>query len=121
MLTFQGETRVVLYSAQFAESRRFYEQILKLKIISEWDHGGGQLGVIYALGNTYLEVLQGSRDAHADDFYLYSRVENVQELWNGLRDKVEVIDTLQTQPWGHTNFSIKDPNGYKLKFFSKAV
>lgn len=124
IIQFNNEIRIVIYSALFHETRRFYEQILQLKVVSDWDHGDGKLGVVYEIGNTYLEILQAEISVEeiqqtTNNFYLYLKVMNVDELWNKLRMCAPVVDQIHTQTWGHRNFSICDPNGYKLKFFSE--
>lgn len=50
------------------------------------------------------------------DFY----VDNVEELWGRIKDKVTVISKLGKTPWGSYKFVIQDPDGYKLGFVSKA-
>lgn len=57
MLDQSGEIRILLYSLLFAETRQFYEGILNLEIVKEWDHGNNSLGVVYKIGAAYLEIL----------------------------------------------------------------
>lgn len=47
---------------------------------------------------------------------VYFRVEGVAEWWEALRDKVPVVEEIATQPYGDTEFVIRDPNGYVLVF-----
>ena len=121
MISHTDEVRVVIFSSRFAESRKFYEKDLGLNIVKEWDHGCGELGVVYTVGGVLLEMLQSTSLPPNDSFYLYIKVEDVEELWRHLSGKIglDKIEDLQTQPWGHRNFSIRDPNGYRLKFFSE--
>lgn len=121
MIFFDTELRIVIFSTIFIESREFYENTLKLKVLKEWDHGEGHLGVVYELGSCELEILSSSENTVSDDFYIYIKVKNIDSLWQDLQSKVTVTEKLELKPWGHTNFAIKDPNGYKLKFFTEAV
>lgn len=116
---FDQEVRIVIYSSKFAESRKFYENLLGLKVESEWNHAAGQLGVVYALSGIHLEILESADNAAEHAFYIYSKVDDVDTLFKELKDKAEIADTIATQPWKHRNFSIKDPNGYKIKSFSE--
>lgn len=43
-------------------------------------------------------------------------VENVDELWGVLKDKVEIVEPLSDTPWGTRKFTIKDLDGNELGF-----
>lgn len=45
---------------------------------------------------------------------IYFEVENVDELWEKLKDKVEVVYELENFDYGMREFGIKDCNGYIL-------
>jgi len=47
---------------------------------------------------------------------VYIRMRGVKELYNELREKVEILRPLQKQPYGDWEFEVKDPNGYVLVF-----
>ncbi len=47
---------------------------------------------------------------------LYFYPENVDALWNQLKDEVEVEVRLQDMDYGMREFTIRDPNGYALNF-----
>ena len=46
----------------------------------------------------------------------YIRMRGVNEFYESLRDKVEILRPLQKQPYGDSEFEVKDPNGYVLAF-----
>jgi predicted enzyme related to lactoylglutathione lyase len=46
----------------------------------------------------------------------YIRVTGVKELYDAVRNYVEVIKPLHQQPYGAWEFEVKDPNGYVLVF-----
>jgi uncharacterized glyoxalase superfamily protein PhnB len=46
-------------------------------------------------------------------------VDEVEVLWDRVRDKVEVETALSESPWGTYRFVIKDPDGYRLGFAGK--
>jgi uncharacterized glyoxalase superfamily protein PhnB len=46
----------------------------------------------------------------------YIRMRGVKQLYNELREKVEILRPLQKQPYGDWEFEVKDPNGYVLVF-----
>jgi uncharacterized glyoxalase superfamily protein PhnB len=45
-------------------------------------------------------------------------VKDVNQLYEEIKDKVDIITPIASQEWGHRNFTIQDPAGVKLKFFS---
>ena len=47
---------------------------------------------------------------------VYIRMDGVRELWDALRGRVTVLEEIATQPYGDTEFVIRDPNGYVLVF-----
>ena len=49
---------------------------------------------------------------------LYFYPDNVDALWNQLKDKVEVEVPLEDMDYGMREFTIRDPNGYALNFGS---
>jgi catechol 2,3-dioxygenase-like lactoylglutathione lyase family enzyme len=119
MVHFSDEVRIVLYSSRFEETQKFYRDVLGLVPVKEWDHGEGRRGIVFQLGHTYLEVLQTPSEPKPGDFYIYTKVESIDELWDDLRVQAQVVEPIQSQTWNHRNFTILDPNGYQLKFFSE--
>ncbi len=49
----------------------------------------------------------------------YFEVDDVETIWNQLKNKVEIAYNLETFEWGMKEFAIKDNNGYILQFGSK--
>ena len=46
----------------------------------------------------------------------YIRMEGVKELFEAIKDKVEIKMSLRQQPYGDWEFEVKDLNGYILVF-----
>ena len=46
----------------------------------------------------------------------YLRIADVKELYEAVKDKVEIKMTLRQQPYGDWEFEVKDLNGYILVF-----
>ena len=52
--------------------------------------------------------------------YIHINVENVDEFCEGVVAKgLKPMSEPQDFPWGHREFVLQDPDGYKLVFFSK--
>lgn len=58
--------------------------------------------------------LSGLRPGGVWDAYL--RMQGVKELYEAVKDKVEIKMTLRQQPYGDWEFEVKDLNGYILVF-----
>jgi uncharacterized glyoxalase superfamily protein PhnB len=43
-------------------------------------------------------------------------MQGVNEFYESIKDKVEIRRPLQKQPYGDSEFEVKDPNGYVLVF-----
>ena len=46
----------------------------------------------------------------------YIRMQGVDDLYEALRDRVEIVMPLRKQEYGDTEFEVLDPNGYVLVF-----
>jgi hypothetical protein len=54
------------------------------------------------------------RDGGVWDAYI--RMEGVKELYEAVKDRVEIKSPLRQQPYGDWEFEVKDPNGYIVVF-----
>jgi len=46
----------------------------------------------------------------------YVRTSAVKELYEAVKDNVEIVQQLRQQPYGAWEFEVRDPNGYVLVF-----
>lgn len=46
----------------------------------------------------------------------YISVKGVKDLYEAVRNEVEIVTPLHKQPYGQAEFEVKDPNGYVLVF-----
>ena len=47
---------------------------------------------------------------------IYITTQNVDELWNSVKDKVKIISPIENRIYMMRDFSIADNNGYELVF-----
>lgn len=71
-------------------------------------------------GNSFFaiqEVLNFQRQPSEDliDFY----VDDIEKLWDRIKEKVTVKSKLEKTPWGSYKFVVQDPDGYNLGFVNK--
>lgn len=43
---------------------------------------------------------------------------NIDELWENIKDKVDIVEALYNTPWGTRKFTIMDLDGNELGFGS---
>jgi uncharacterized glyoxalase superfamily protein PhnB len=84
-------------------------------------YGDGADGLSFAVlsaGESRLMLNQGGLPSPAArrDVDLYVHVENVDQLFASLRDRVEVIGELDDTDHGMREFVIRDPNGFWITF-----
>lgn len=46
----------------------------------------------------------------------YIRINGVKDLFDAVKDELEILLSLRQQPYGDWEFEVKDPNGYVLVF-----
>ena len=66
-----------------------------------------------------LPMLKGEKIGASVSFYY--EVDNINEVYNSLKDKVNIIFDLNTTWYGMQEFYIKDCNGYILGFAEKNI
>ena len=51
-------------------------------------------------------------------FELFVQIDNVDKKWEEVKDKVLVVDEIETKSWGDREFTIADPDGYLISFYT---
>lgn len=113
------EFRLKLFPQDFLKVRKFYEKYLGFNVLDEWNRPGSQ-GVMFEVGGTTLELLtpqpnykpvQGANVSWA--------VPDVKKLWEQVKNTAKVVYELRDNSWGDTSFTIADPEGFEITFFTK--
>ena len=117
--------RIRVYPRNLEKMFDFYENILGLKIQSSWqeDHS---IGKMYDLGNSgsieVVKFLKTEKKYNPENGANISlEVENIESLWEGLKDKAAVLSPLKNYPWKESSFSIIDPEGLEIGFYKKII
>ena len=114
------EFRLKLYPKDFLKVRAFYEKTLGFGVISEWDRGEYDRGVMFRVGPSILELLSPETAYQPiAGTGLSLEVADVRSLWLKLKDTVTVIFALRDNDWGDSSFCIADPEGFEVTFFTK--
>lgn len=109
--------RPVLWTMQLDETIRFYKDILGFELgekNEEWVWAlirHGQVEIMLAKPNTHKpfenSVFTGS---------FYFNTDDVNTLWENLKDKTKICYEIENFEWGMREFAIYDNNGFILQF-----
>ncbi len=107
----------IIWTDQFDKTLDFYIQILgfSLREINE-DWGWA------SLQKDELEFMVAKPNEHTPfekPFFtgsFYFNMDNVDEIWNHLKDKVQICYEIENFEWGMREFAFYDNNGYLLQF-----
>lgn len=94
----------------------FYTDLLGFTLAATWpEDNPGWCNLTSGDASVMFSVYDGSQSL---DFpgviYLYP--DEIDTLWQRLKDKTEVDAELQTMDYGMREFTVHDPNGYHLSF-----
>jgi uncharacterized glyoxalase superfamily protein PhnB len=88
-------------------------------VIDTYDDGGDGLSfAILSFGNSEVMFNSGGQTsaAHRREVDLYVYAENIDELFHGLKDRVEVIEEPNDRFYGMREFIIRDLNRFWITF-----
>ncbi|WP_340608175.1 bleomycin resistance protein [Xenorhabdus bharatensis] len=101
----------VLAALDMNEMIQFYTERLGFTCDSQF---GDQYGIV-SRGNTELHFWSCDDKYIAENTSCYIYVENIQEVFDELKDQVEISDIKETS-WGGLEMYLFDPSGNLLKF-----
>ena len=117
--------RPLLETRDMAGTVQFYTTILGFQLLGSANQDGDMAwchlqrddaGISFSLPNTVMNypavMLSGS---------LYINVEEVDGFWESLKDKCEVVYSLENFDYGMREFAIKDNNGYVINFGEEII
>ncbi|WP_043617690.1 VOC family protein [Nonomuraea candida] len=107
-------SRVLLRPGDPERSRRFYGETLGLAIYREFgppEHPG----VVFFLGQGFLELSGASQDGAGQAVSLWLQVRDVAYEEKRLREQgVTVLREAREEPWGLIEAWIADPDGHRI-------
>ena len=122
--------RIVRHTGNYDEMRSFYQDGLDMRPTAEWDRSPTDRGVLLVFNGptsaTCVEVLtypgagdhQSSGTTSSGALTIAVEVMNAGAQYEALRQRgVEIIRELETMPWGHLSFSVRDPDGLEISFY----
>jgi catechol 2,3-dioxygenase-like lactoylglutathione lyase family enzyme len=111
---------ITITVSNLESSRQFYEELLGFELKrfyqpTRWVAYKNRGGALFAV----LESTHSIQPLLDAEVIFYS--DEIEQLWEKLREKVSVKEPLQTTLWGATQFIIYDPDGYQLVFVKTPV
>jgi catechol 2,3-dioxygenase-like lactoylglutathione lyase family enzyme len=106
-------SRVLLSPVDFERSRRWYTDVLGLRVYREFGAGGRVTGVVLFMGGGLLELSASGSPA---PLALWLQVPDVDAEHDRLASSGEVTITAPpaTMPWGLREMWIEDPDGVRI-------
>ncbi|MFW9856222.1 MAG: VOC family protein [Candidatus Thorarchaeota archaeon] len=118
----------MIYTTNIENSILFYRNVLGFEIDEFYPDRQKPSWVAIRIGNDRLGIGKTFTDINhkfhprgvdGSGVQFYIRVTNVDQIYEKLQNKVEIIDDIENKPWGDREFTFKDPNGYLISFYSK--
>lgn len=109
--------RPILWTQHMEETIAFYTELLNFTLAEKNDDWGwaslyqGEVGLMLAIPNAHTVF---EKPAFTGSFYF--EIEEVDALWEQLKNKVRVVYEPETFEWEMREFGIYDNNGYLLQF-----
>jgi uncharacterized glyoxalase superfamily protein PhnB len=110
------KSEAILAVADVAATIKFYKENLGFTRDWFWDdpptHGGVEWGKVDMMFHLAPELAK-----HMEGHQHYFHVKGVDDLYaRHQQNGVEIISPLERKPWGMREYTVRDPNGYHLRF-----
>jgi len=105
---------ITIEVSDLAKAKDFYEKVLGFEpgefyAPTKWQP--------YTFGDQYFAIREIADKRPHDDFDITNfELDEVEELWERVKDRAEVAEPLEVTPYGTYKFVVKDPDGYRLGF-----
>ena len=103
----------------FAETLRFYQEFLGFSINAQWPAENPVWAELRNAAHTIMFSERNAHSQHAETVFtgsLYFNCDELDLLWERLRDVARVEYPIDDFDYGMREFAIYDPNGYLLRF-----
>lgn len=104
---------VTIAVSDLARSKEFYSELLGFEETLSYERWIGY-GLEHDAGFGIIEDTNLQYRASSDIINL--SIDNLDEFWEKVRDRVPLETPLQTTPWGTRKFIVLDPDGMKIAF-----
>ena len=123
-----NDFRFVYFTPRYEETLHFLRDVLEFPVVTSWDRAGDHRGTLFGAASGQIEVLEnrgltrGPSHTASGGPLAAIEVENVDALHARLTAKGAATHYgLEDKPWGHRGFSVLDPNGVEIAFYSRTA
>ena len=118
----------MIYTSNLEESIKFYQGILGFEIEEYYPDNENPTWVCLRIGNdrfgigkTFSDINHKlhPRGVDGSGVQFYIRVDDVDRVYDELKNELEIIDDIESKNWGDREFTFKDPDGYLISFYSE--
>ena len=114
------EIRVMYYPKDFGLMDDFYRNKLKWPVRTDFNDPDYRVVLFEPGENIIVELLtRGDQKDENFRFKASLEVEDVVKLWEEYKELAPVAHKLRDNSWGDRSFSVVDPEGNHLTFFTK--
>ena len=106
-------SRVLLSPVDFERSRRWYTQVLGLRVYREFGANGKVTGVVLFLGGGFLELSASGTTAPLT-LWLQVPTVDAEHARLSATNEVAIVRPPATMPWGLREMWIEDPDGVRI-------
>jgi catechol-2,3-dioxygenase len=122
---YSREVRVHIYVSDMKEMVRFYNQILEFPVVRYWRYADGD-GTMLDIGGNIIELFTKNKRNYSDKSYYGNvsvsiKVRDVCKLYEKFSKKNIQLSELVPNEWGDSSFSLSDPEGNRIVFFSPDI
>lgn len=96
------------------DSIKWYEEFLGFKVTGTWPPENPNYAHFESLEGATFSIMEDEKVPSNGRFNFC--VEDVDSLWNKLKNKVDVVEEIFDTPYGTRKFTIKDISGNELGF-----
>ena len=116
-----GEFRAVWNPRHYEVAVAFYRDTLGFPVVGGWDRGEDDRGAILGAASGLVELIKLAQDQEyvaPAGVSLYVEVDDVDAFHAQLAAHGLRAPAPEDRPWGHRQFSVKDPDGVQVTLFS---
>lgn len=116
----------LIYISDLKKSVKFYTEALGLKFGLFFPSEENATYASVFIGDNKLRLVLAReqnkklypKGLGGSGFQLFIQVDDVDMVYQNLKDKVEIVDEIETKSWGDREFTLKDPDGYLISFYT---
>ncbi len=116
----------LIYVSDLQKSVKFYTKILDFRLGNLFPNKQNPTYAPIFIGDQKLMLVVSrasnkkfrSRNLGGSGVQFFVQVNDVDSKWKQISEKAPVVDKIETKSWGDREFTIKDPDGYLISFYT---